>query len=74
MTVLAKTGLSRELNQVSKDYTLFAPTNGAFEKLDQKRLEKLLGSENCLRSKQHLHLIFSYCVVIIIICTNYHEV
>lgn len=62
-TVLAKTGLSRELNQVSKDYTLFAPTNGAFEKLDQKRLEKLLGSENCLRNvlKQHLlpHVICS---------------
>lgn len=55
---LAAAGLTSVLENEGQ-YTIFAPTNEAFEKIPQETLNRILGDPVALRGDQHEALQFS---------------
>ena len=51
---LEKTNMLEKLSQPNEQFTLFAPTDDAFSKMDATLKVKLKGSKNLLQSKQSL--------------------
>uniref|UniRef100_A0A8C2CX50 Periostin, osteoblast specific factor a n=1 Tax=Cyprinus carpio TaxID=7962 RepID=A0A8C2CX50_CYPCA len=58
LTVALRSGLHGQLGE-SKHYTLFAPTNEAFEKLDRDVLERLMSDTTVLEALLKYHLLNS---------------
>ncbi|CAH1773771.1 unnamed protein product, partial [Owenia fusiformis] len=65
-TVLSKTGISRDLRGAGQ-YTLFAPTDAAFRKLNRKFQDKLLSGSPCATDIVKSHLLpFVICSSVIV--------
>ncbi|KAI1893611.1 hypothetical protein AGOR_G00125500 [Albula goreensis] len=70
-TVAAASGLLEKLGQPGH-YTLFAPTNEAFDKLDSDLLERLMGDKGVLQALLNFHLLNSVqCSEAILAGTSY---
>lgn len=59
--LLSNAGLVEKLSDTSANFTVFAPTNDAFAKLDQKKLEAL---KNDLKKRQELTDLLTYHVAV----------
>ncbi|XP_056139772.1 periostin, osteoblast specific factor b [Lampris incognitus] len=69
--VALASGLLEKLGQPGQ-YTLFAPTNEAFEKLDKDVLERLMGDKDVLKALLNFHLLNSaHCSEAIMAGTSY---
>ncbi|KAJ8391482.1 hypothetical protein AAFF_G00089560 [Aldrovandia affinis] len=70
-TVATASGLLDKLGQPGH-YTLFAPTNDAFDKLDSDILERLMGDKGVLQALLNFHLLNSvHCSEAILAGTSY---
>ena len=45
--ILSKSGVMEELEEAEGHFTLFAPTDAAFEKIDKSLIEKLIRGDGC---------------------------